>query len=52
LVASFNALLRSCADGTLTIEEAQALASVVEAGGRAILVRELEERVERLEAHL
>jgi hypothetical protein len=34
------------------IEEAQALASVVEAGSRAILVRELEERIERLEAHL
>jgi hypothetical protein len=52
VVASFNAILRSCADGTLTIEETQALASVVEAGSRAILVRELEERVERLEARL
>jgi uncharacterized protein DUF5681 len=52
IVKCFNGILRSCADGTLTIEEAQALASVVEAGSRAILVRELEERLERLEAQL
>ena len=52
IVKCFNGILRSCANGTLTIEEAQALASVVEAGSRAILVRELEERIERLEAHL
>jgi hypothetical protein len=33
-------------------EEARALASVVEAGSRAILVSELEYRIERLEARL
>jgi hypothetical protein len=48
----FNGLLRACANGTLTIDEARALASVVEAGSRAILVRELEDRIERLEARL
>lgn len=52
IVECFNGILRSCANGTLTIEEAQALASVVEAGSRAILVRELEDRIERLEARL
>jgi hypothetical protein len=52
VVECFNGILRSCANGTLTIEEAQALASVVEAGSRAILVRELEDRIERLEARL
>lgn len=52
VVACFNGILRSCADGVLSIEEAQSLASVVEAGTRAILVRELEDRVERLEARL
>ena len=52
VVACFNGILRSCAGGVLSIEEAQALASVVEAGSRAILVRELEDRIERLEARL
>jgi hypothetical protein len=52
IVECFNGILRSCANGTLTIEEAQALASVVEAGSRAILVRELEDRIVRLETRL
>jgi hypothetical protein len=52
VVECFNGILRSCANGTLTIEEAQALASVVEAGSRAILVRELEDRIARLETRL
>ena len=52
IVKCFNGILRSCANGTLTIEEARTLASVVEAGSRAILVRDLEDRIERLEALL
>jgi hypothetical protein len=52
VLEAFNGILRSCANGILTIEEAQALASVVEAGSRAVFVKELEERVERLEARL
>jgi hypothetical protein len=52
IVRCFNEILHSCANGTLTIEEARALASVVEAGTRAIFVSELEYRIERLEARL
>jgi hypothetical protein len=52
IVECFNGILQSCANGAFTIQEAQALASVVEAGSRAILVRELEDRIERLEARL
>jgi len=52
IVECFNGILRSCANGTLTVEEAQALASVVEAGSRAIVARDLEDRIERLEARL
>jgi hypothetical protein len=52
IVECFNHILQSCANGALTIQEAQALASVVEAGSRAILASELEDRIERLEARL
>ena len=52
VLKAFNAILRAAANGTLTLEEASSLGGLIEAHSRAVVVRELEDRVVALEGRL